>query len=73
MFCSVLICFDSTIIGDQNIRYLCHFKADLRAIRGTQKSGKVYFLQRKKKSVNHQFKSLATYVFIISPQKGKIL
>ena len=26
------ICFDSIIIGDQNIRLLCHFEADLRAI-----------------------------------------
>ena len=32
MFWLPIICFDSTIIGDQNIRYLCHFKADLRAI-----------------------------------------
>ena len=32
MFWSPIICFDSTIIGDQNIQYLCHFKADLRAI-----------------------------------------
>ena len=32
-FWSPIICFDRTIIGDQNIWYLCHFKADLRAIR----------------------------------------
>ena len=35
MFWSPIICFDSTIIGDQNIRLLCHFKADLWAINCT--------------------------------------